>query len=377
MAALAEYATEQDAHIVFLPARLPVSHELTGLLTGSKDTTDLKRSGIEIQTVGERSRRRRRTRRLGLPRRAVGGASPHHRIGRNGSIAAQGRMLSANEPIAGGAPWCPPGGRGRPATVGGVSFRGVSMSLIQRVERAQQGADLPKAETELVVAPPAAPTTTVRTPGARRAAARDHAPSPAGSHARLRVRGRRRSGGDPGQDRRFRRRHHPPPGFRGHARRTSPPDRPDDRRDRRSRAARGAPRRSDDHRDHGQRADPHLHRTQRQDRARRYRVPQRRARPPDHRADHHAARPADRRIEPPRRRPASRRLARQRRHRASLARRSRHHHPKVRGRTVHRRRPDRLRDGIGRDVRVHAGLRSGPAQHLRLGWHRVRARRPR
>src|SRR4051794_30323875 len=37
------------------------------------------------------------------------------------------------------------------------------MSLIQRVERAQQGADLPKAETELVVAPPA-PTTVVRTP---------------------------------------------------------------------------------------------------------------------------------------------------------------------------------------------------------------------
>src|SRR3954467_2544515 len=38
------------------------------------------------------------------------------------------------------------------------------MSLIQRVERAQQGADLPKAETEVVVPPPAAPTTTVRTP---------------------------------------------------------------------------------------------------------------------------------------------------------------------------------------------------------------------
>jgi pilus assembly protein CpaF len=37
------------------------------------------------------------------------------------------------------------------------------MSLIQRVERAQQGADLPKAETELVVAPPAPPTV-VRTP---------------------------------------------------------------------------------------------------------------------------------------------------------------------------------------------------------------------
>ena len=52
MAALAEYATEQDAHIVFLPARLPVSDELTGLLTGSKDTTDLKRAGIEVRTVG-------------------------------------------------------------------------------------------------------------------------------------------------------------------------------------------------------------------------------------------------------------------------------------------------------------------------------------
>jgi hypothetical protein len=55
MAALAEYATEQDAHIVFLPARLPVSDELTGLLTGRKDTKELKRSGIEVRTVGEGS----------------------------------------------------------------------------------------------------------------------------------------------------------------------------------------------------------------------------------------------------------------------------------------------------------------------------------
>ena len=57
MAALAEYATEQDAHIVFLPARHSRSPtELMGLLTGRKDTKELKRSGIEVRTVGEGSR---------------------------------------------------------------------------------------------------------------------------------------------------------------------------------------------------------------------------------------------------------------------------------------------------------------------------------
>jgi hypothetical protein len=55
MAALADYASEQDAHIVFLPGRLPASDELTGLLTGNKETTDLKRSGIEVRSVEDDS----------------------------------------------------------------------------------------------------------------------------------------------------------------------------------------------------------------------------------------------------------------------------------------------------------------------------------
>ena len=55
MAALAQYASEQDAHIVFLPGELPVSDELTGLLTGGKEA-DLKRSGIEVRAVGDSGR---------------------------------------------------------------------------------------------------------------------------------------------------------------------------------------------------------------------------------------------------------------------------------------------------------------------------------
>jgi len=55
MAALAEYASEQDAHIVFLPSRLPIADELTGLLGGGKDTAELKRAGIQVQAVDEGS----------------------------------------------------------------------------------------------------------------------------------------------------------------------------------------------------------------------------------------------------------------------------------------------------------------------------------
>jgi hypothetical protein len=55
MSALAEYASEQDAHIVFLPSRLPVADELTGLLKGGKDTAELKRAGIQVQSVDETS----------------------------------------------------------------------------------------------------------------------------------------------------------------------------------------------------------------------------------------------------------------------------------------------------------------------------------
>ena len=36
---------------MFLPGRLPASDELTGLLTGNKETTDLERSGIEVRSV--------------------------------------------------------------------------------------------------------------------------------------------------------------------------------------------------------------------------------------------------------------------------------------------------------------------------------------
>jgi hypothetical protein len=53
MAALADYATEQDAHIVFLPGRLPASDELTGLLTGNKEKSDLEGSGIEVRAVDD------------------------------------------------------------------------------------------------------------------------------------------------------------------------------------------------------------------------------------------------------------------------------------------------------------------------------------
>ncbi len=107
----------------------------------------------------------------------------------------------------------------------------------------------------------------------------------------------------------------------------------------------------------------------RQDPARRQRLPERRARPADHRPDHHPDGPADRRLEPEGRCPPARRLARQRDHRAALAHRAGDHGPQVLGQAVHRRRPRRLRHGDRRDVRVPAGLHRGPAQPLRLRRH--------
>ena len=106
-------------------------------------------------------------------------------------------------------------------------------------------------------------------------------------------------------------------------RRAAGAHRRDDPRGHRPRTARAAPRRRIDHRGHGQRPEPRLHRAARQDPARRRRLPQRRTRPADHRPDHHPAGPPHRRVEPARGRPAARRLARQRGHRAALARRAR------------------------------------------------------
>ncbi len=51
-AALAHYASAQDAHIVFVPEQLAVYDELSALLSGVKSSTDLKQSGIEIRVVG-------------------------------------------------------------------------------------------------------------------------------------------------------------------------------------------------------------------------------------------------------------------------------------------------------------------------------------
>ena len=51
-AALAAYASGQDAHIVFLPAHLAVYDEISALLSGVKSSTDLEQSGIEIRVVG-------------------------------------------------------------------------------------------------------------------------------------------------------------------------------------------------------------------------------------------------------------------------------------------------------------------------------------
>ena len=103
----------------------------------------------------------------------------------------------------------------------------------------------------------------------------------------------------------------------------------------------------------------------------RQRLPVRRARPADHRPDHHPARPPHRQVEPAGRRPPARRLARERGHRAPLARRPGHHRPEVPGPPDHRRRPDPVRDGHARDVRLPAGMRRGPPQHLRLGRDRL------
>ena len=110
----------------------------------------------------------------------------------------------------------------------------------------------------------------------------------------------------------------------------------------------------------------------RQDPARRHDVPQRRARAAHHRPDHHADGPADRRVQPARRRAPPRRLARQRDHRAALAHRPRHHRPEVLDAAVHGRRPDPLRHRDARDVRVPPRVHRGPAQPVRLGRHGFR-----
>ena len=104
----------------------------------------------------------------------------------------------------------------------------------------------------------------------------------------------------------------------------------------------------------------------------RQRLPERRARPPDHRPDHHPDGPPDRRDEPARRRPPARRLARQRDRRAAVARRAGHHRPEVLEAAVHGRGPDPVRDRDAGDVRVPAGLHRGAAQPVRLGRHGLR-----
>ena len=134
---------------------------------------------------------------------------------------------------------------------------------------------------------------------------------------------------------------------------------------------RAAPPRRHGHRGHGQRPEPGLHRAQRQARADQRRLPERRARQAHHRSDHRPDRPPHRRVEPEGRRPPARRLARQRDHRAAVARRTGDHRPQVRRQAVHGGRPRPLRHGDGRDVRLPAGLRRGPPQHLRLRRHRL------
>ena len=144
------------------------------------------------------------------------------------------------------------------------------------------------------------------------------------------------------------------------------------RRDRGPRAARAAPPGRDDHRGHGQRPEPGLHRAG---------AARSSASSAPSSNDEHVLRIIDRivtpdrtahrRVEPAGGRPPARRLAGQRDHRAALARRAGHHDPEVRGQAVHRRRPRPLRHGDGRDVRLPAGLRRGPPQHLRLGRHRL------
>ena len=54
---MADYASAQDAHIVFLPGRLAVYDELSALLSGVKSSTDLKQSGIEVRVVGSTASR--------------------------------------------------------------------------------------------------------------------------------------------------------------------------------------------------------------------------------------------------------------------------------------------------------------------------------
>ncbi len=109
----------------------------------------------------------------------------------------------------------------------------------------------------------------------------------------------------------------------------------------------------------------------RQARADERRLPERRPRDAHHRSDHRPDRPAHRRVEPDGRRPAHGRIARQRDHPAAVADRPGHHHSKVRGVAVHRRRPGPFRHRHAGDVRLPARMRGSSTQHLRVRRNRL------
>ncbi len=101
-AALADYASAQDAHIMFLPAQLAVCDELSALLSGVKSSTDLKQSGRDpsrgfhslalaaVKSIHGRLRRRPRQTLVVTTPRGVGQSRPrgaaedwHHGEGRD------------------------------------------------------------------------------------------------------------------------------------------------------------------------------------------------------------------------------------------------------------------------------------------------------
>ena len=239
------------------------------------------------------------------------------------------------------------------------------MSLMQRVERAQQGTDgavdpdpgrrsavrwatTRQAGTGRVPAPGAA-----RPPGRGGRVVR-HAARHAAGRSQRRDREAGRSG-PRGQ------------GLHRHPGRTVAVHRGHRRRRHRPGPVGNAPQRRLGHRGHGQRAEPDLHRARRQDPSGRHALPEQRACPADHRPDHHPARTPHRRLEPEGRCPPRRRLPRQRDHRAAVPGRAGHHGPQVRQEAVHGGRPDRVRNRHGRDVRIPGRLRQGQAQRLRVG----------
>ena len=241
------------------------------------------------------------------------------------------------------------------------------MSLLKRVERAQRGPGDPS-DSALVPVAPAAPGTSPR-PRTGRADRGHPAEAAARGHRRVQrprgceARGHRRQDGG---DRR-------PGNHRGRPcghRRGAPEARgPDDPRRHRLRPDRAVPQGRDHHRGHGQRAEPDLHRTGRQARARRHELPQRRARAAGDRPDHHPDGPSHRRDEPTGRRPPPRRVPRQRDHRPALVGWTGHHGPQVLAYAVHGEGPDPLRDRDTADVPVPQVVHRGAPEHLRLGWH--------